>query len=60
MLITFEHVTFDAAWAVSKTQKEFIAHESHHGLSPEKLKEVHMLCNVAMKPKESEKPEKTS
>jgi hypothetical protein len=49
MKITFEGVTFDAEWAVSKSQKEFIQHESHHGLTADQLKEAHMLCKVASK-----------
>jgi hypothetical protein len=49
MKITFGHVTFDAELAAGKTQKEFIQHELHTGLTPEQLKEAHMLCKVAIK-----------
>lgn len=49
MKMTFGHVTFDVESAAGKTQKDFIQHESHHGLTPEQLKQAHMLCKVAVK-----------
>lgn len=43
-------VNFNAKWVVSKTEKHFIEHEGHHGLTPEQLKEVYQLCKAAVKP----------
>jgi hypothetical protein len=42
-------VVYDADWAASKSQKEFIAHEKHNGLSNEQLAEAHNLCKAAVK-----------
>jgi hypothetical protein len=42
-------VSYDAEWAASKSQKEFIAHEKHNGLSNEQLIEAHNLCKAAVK-----------
>lgn len=42
-------VAYDADWAASKSQKEFIAHEKHNGLSNEQLIEAHNLCKAAVK-----------
>jgi len=38
--MTFERVTFNAAYWKDKKEHEFIKHESHHGLSVEQLKEA--------------------
>jgi hypothetical protein len=48
--VTYEGITFNANWAGSKTEKEFIEHEKHHGLTDTQLKEVHKLCKEAVKP----------
>lgn len=50
-----EHVNFNEDYWRDKTEDEFIAHESHHGLSKQKLKEVFAL----MRPK-MQWPEKTA
>jgi hypothetical protein len=42
-------VAFDADWAANKSQKDFIAHEKHHGLTNEQLIEAHNLCKAAVK-----------
>jgi hypothetical protein len=47
--VQFEGVTFNAAWAATKTEKEFVEHESHHGLTSAQLKEAHKLCKAAVK-----------
>jgi len=47
--VTFEGVTFNADWAVTKTQKQFVDHESHTGLTADQLKEAHNLCKAAVK-----------
>lgn len=51
--VTFEGVTFNANWANTKTEKEFVAHEKHHGLSDSQLKEAHNLCKTAVKAPET-------
>lgn len=47
--VTFEGVTFNADWAAGLTEKEFVKHEAHHGLSAEQLKQAHNLCKTAVK-----------
>jgi hypothetical protein len=47
--VTYESITFNASWAASKTEKEFIDHEKHHGLTDAQLKEAHKLCKEAVK-----------
>jgi hypothetical protein len=47
--IPFEGVVFNADWANTKTEKEFVEHESHHGLTTAQLKEAHKLCKSAVK-----------
>lgn len=46
--MNFNGVNFNKEWAKTKTEAEFVAHESHHGLSEEQLKEAYGL----MLPKE--------
>lgn len=43
----FEHVSFNEKFWVTKTEAEFIAHESHHGLSEKQLKEAFALMKPA-------------
>lgn len=50
-------IVFDADWAVSISEKEFIEHEKHHGLSNAELKEAHKLCKEAVKPAEAKPAE---
>lgn len=40
----YEGRGFNEKWAASKTQKEFVEHEKHTGLTEAQLKEVHSLC----------------
>lgn len=47
--VTFEGVTFNADWAAGLSEKEFVKHEGHHGLSTEQLKAAHNLCKTAVK-----------
>jgi hypothetical protein len=47
--VTFEGVTFNADWAAGLSEKEFIKHESHHGLTADQLKQAHSLCKTAVK-----------
>jgi hypothetical protein len=49
--LKFEGVAFNKEWAASKTLEQFIAHEKHHGLSDEKMKEIHDLCKLKEAPK---------
>lgn len=41
--MNFNGVNFNPAWAKTKTEAEFIAHESHHGLTEKQLKEAYRL-----------------
>lgn len=43
-----ENVNFNEDFWRDKTEDEFIAHESHHGLSKAKLKEVFELMHPKM------------
>ncbi|HUR65463.1 MAG TPA: hypothetical protein VMZ03_03865 [Chitinophagaceae bacterium] len=54
--IPFEHVRFNATWAATKTEKEFVDHEKHHGLTDAQLKEAHKLCKEAVKPTKADLP----
>jgi hypothetical protein len=47
--VSYEGISFNATWAATKTEKEFVDHESHHGLTPVQLKEAHKLCKAAVK-----------
>jgi hypothetical protein len=47
--VTYEGISFNAEWAASKSEKDFVKHESHHALTPDQLKEVHGLCKAAVK-----------
>jgi hypothetical protein len=49
-----QEITFNADWAATKTEKEFVDHESHHGLTLAQLKEAHKLCKEAVKAPVSE------
>lgn len=49
MKVPYQGVTFNAEWAASLTQAEFVKHESHHGLTEEQLKEAHKLCKEAVR-----------
>jgi hypothetical protein len=54
--VSYEGISFNATWAATKTEKEFIEHEAHHGLSKDQLKEAHKLCKEAVKPGAEDKP----
>lgn len=43
--MNFEGVNFNEVFWKTKTEAEFIAHESHHGLSEKQLKEAFGLMN---------------
>lgn len=43
--MTFEGIGFNENYWKGKTEAEFIAHESHHGLSEKQLKEAFALIN---------------
>lgn len=61
--VTYEGVTFNADWAASKSEKEFVKHEAHSGLSAEQLKQAHNLCKTAVKAPANEatqEPERTT
>lgn len=49
MIVTYDHVSFNAEWAARQKKADFIRHESHHGLSKAQLREAHDLCVEAMK-----------
>lgn len=49
-IVPFEHVNFNAVWANGKTEKEFIEHERHHGLTDAQLSEAYKLCKLAQNP----------
>jgi len=56
MFIPFEAdrgtVWFNKEWVASVTLKEFIAHEKHHGIPDDKMKEIWNLCKQEEKPSE--------
>jgi hypothetical protein len=58
-MVPYEGVMFNADWASTKTEKEFVDHESHHGLTPAQLKEAHKLCKEAVKAPATETPQTT-
>jgi hypothetical protein len=39
--VKLEGVAFNTGWMKTKTLKEFIDHEKHHGIPPEKMKEFY-------------------
>lgn len=47
--MVFNGVWFNEAWAKTKTEAEFVAHESHIGLSEKQLKEAYALMNPKKK-----------
>jgi hypothetical protein len=47
--MNYEGISFNSEWVASQKQGDFVKHESHHGLSVEKLKEVHTLCKAIHK-----------
>ena len=47
--MVFEKIWFNDDHWKGKTEAEFIAHESHHGLKVEQLKEVFKLMNPVKK-----------
>lgn len=47
--MNFNGVNFNESWVKTKTEAEFIAHESHHGLSEKQLKEAYKLMNPKKK-----------
>jgi len=51
--LPYKGVVFNADWAATKSEKEFIEHEKHHGLSDTELKEAYKLCKEAVKPSEA-------
>lgn len=51
--VSYEGVTFNATWAATKTEKDFVEHEKHQQLTPAQLKEAHKLCKEAVKPVEA-------
>lgn len=55
----FEHVSFNAEHWKNKSEAEFVAHESHHGLGEKQLKEAFALLNpkAAIKKEEKSKDE---
>lgn len=57
--VTFEGITFNADWASTKTEKEFVEHEKHHGLTDAQLKDAYKLCKEAVKPADP-KPAQTT
>jgi hypothetical protein len=58
--VPYEGVSFNAEWAATKTEKEFIEHERHHGLSDAQLKEAYKLCKEAVKPADVKTPIQTT
>lgn len=48
MWVKYNGIAFNAAWVASKSLREFMDHEKHHGLSREQFKEVHKLCRAAV------------
>lgn len=53
--MVFEGIKFNDEWVKTKSEAEFIAHESHHGLSEKQLKEVYRLI-VPKKKNKAESP----
>ena len=52
--IKFEGILFNKEWVASKTLKEVIEHEKHHGLSDEQMKELYGLCKGKQKKEEKQ------
>jgi len=58
--MVYNGINFNEAHWKKKTEAEFVAHEKHHGLSEDQLKEVHALMNAKSGKKEKEaKPAET-
>jgi len=47
----YNGIWFNAEWAKTKTEAEFVKHEGHHGLTVEQLKEVYAMLVPAKKEK---------
>jgi hypothetical protein len=47
--VTYNGISFNAEWAASKSEKDFVKHESHHDLTPKQLTEAYNLCKTAVK-----------
>ena len=54
--MVFNGIWFNEAWAKTKTEAEFISHESHHPLSKDQLKEVYALLNPKKRSVEKNPP----
>jgi hypothetical protein len=54
--MVYEGVSFNEKFWKGKKEADFIKHESHHGLSEEKLKEVFALMNPVIKAEGKPKP----
>lgn len=52
--MNYNGISFNENWAKTKTVEEFIAHESHHGLTDKQLKEAYyLMCPKVKKPAEA-------
>lgn len=51
-IVVYNNIAFNAVWANSKTEAEFVAHEKHHEITEDQLREVHKLCKAAQAPQE--------
>jgi hypothetical protein len=49
-IVTFNGISFNADWAATKTEAEFVSHEAHHNLTEAQLKEAHAICKKAVEP----------
>jgi hypothetical protein len=56
MKINYNGIYFNAEWAASKTQAEFIEHEKHQDLTHDQLAEVHALAKKAVENKPAPEP----
>lgn len=52
--MVFENIAFNESYWKTKSEAEFIAGESHHGLTKEQLKEAYAIMNP--KPFEKNQP----
>jgi hypothetical protein len=68
-LVSYNNVaSFNADWAATKSEAEFIEHEKGTGLTDEQLKEVYSLCKAAVgqpievepAPGKKQKPDKSA
>jgi hypothetical protein len=48
--MTYNRVSFNEAWARTVSEEVFVAHEAHHGLSDQQLREAYRLMNPKKKP----------